>query len=195
MPQFRITEAVSLCRVKKPQFLHCAATSSSISLRASPSPASLHLLQRPAPPSRTAPTVQHTSHHLAHLRRSRPAFRRLHRTTPHHPFPTTSAALRHHPAQLPPSRTPLTHNSHHPAHLQRSRPLFRRLHRIVVASSSSSTNHHRRCTVEELCTATGATACSSSNHHQCPLRFCLVTCTATTRTSRRFFRCRCVFFY
>jgi len=61
MPQFRITEAVSLRRVKKPQFLHCAATSSPISLRASPSPASLHLLQRPAPPSRTAPTVQHIS--------------------------------------------------------------------------------------------------------------------------------------
>ena len=46
MPQFRITEAVSLRRVKKPQFLHCAATSSLISLRASPSPASLHLRRR-----------------------------------------------------------------------------------------------------------------------------------------------------
>ncbi|QCD79010.1 hypothetical protein DEO72_LG1g2647 [Vigna unguiculata] len=45
MPRFRITEAVSLRRVKKPQFLHCAATSSPISLRASPSPASLHHLR------------------------------------------------------------------------------------------------------------------------------------------------------
>ena len=120
---------------------------------------------RPAHLRRTAPTISHTS--------DAPGQHFVACTAPHRPFLTTSVALRHRPAQLPPSRTPLTHNSHHSAHLRRSRPSFRRLHR-TAATSSSSTNHHRRCTVEELCTTTGAAACSSSNHHQCPLRFCLV---------------------
>jgi len=62
MPRFRIIEAVSLRRVKKPQFLHCAAAhfykpSSSSTTSATPSK------------SRTAPTVPHNSD--AHLPPSR----------------------------------------------------------------------------------------------------------------------------
>jgi len=130
---------------------------------------------QPSSSPTTSATVPHSSHRLAHLRRTTP-------TIPH----TSDAPGQHFVActappfsddqrsSAPPSRTPLTHSSHHPAHLRCSRPSFRRLHRTAAASSSSSTNHHRHCTVEELCTATGAAACSSSNHHQRPLRFYLV---------------------
>ncbi|QCD82975.1 hypothetical protein DEO72_LG2g3317 [Vigna unguiculata] len=38
--------------------------------------------------SRTSPTVPYTSHHLAHLRRARPSFRRLHRTATASPAPS-----------------------------------------------------------------------------------------------------------
>jgi len=85
MPQFRITEAVSLRRVKKTQFLHYSSSALlqffffSDVQRTSDSPAQLPL-------SCTPPT--HTSHHLAQLRRARPSFRYLHRTVVASPAPS-----------------------------------------------------------------------------------------------------------
>ena len=158
MPRFRITEAVSLRRVKKPQFLHCYAISSSplfcdFIFSGQPS-----ILRRPAPPSRTAPIVRRTSDAPAQLCATVPTLQRRGFLFFDQPPPHSSALLRR-PAQLcatvphtsnvelPPSRTPPTFQG-----------IVSSQHR-TAAASSSSTNHHRRYTFEESCTATGAAAC------------------------------------
>ncbi|QCE06590.1 hypothetical protein DEO72_LG9g1604 [Vigna unguiculata] len=91
-------------RLKNPNFFIVQRPSSS-------------LISSPSSSPTTSTTVPHSSHRPAHLRRSRPAFRRLHHTAP--PFsddqrssapPSRTAPSVSHTseAQLPPSCTPLT---------------------------------------------------------------------------------------
>jgi len=183
MPRFRIIEAVSLRRVKKPQFLHCAATLifSDFFCEPSPSPASLHLLRRPAPPSRTTPTVLHTSdapgqHFVAC---TAPSFSDDQRSsTP--PSRTSPTVLHTSDAQLPPSRTPPTLQAivSSPAPHRRSFFFFffdqppPSLHRRGAVHC-----HRSRCVFFEQPSPT--------------VTVILFNLHATARTSRRFFRCRC----
>ncbi|QCD93444.1 hypothetical protein DEO72_LG5g1519 [Vigna unguiculata] len=161
MPRFcnNRGSSVSLRRVKKPQFLHCSAISSSPLFCEFIFSGQPLVLRRPAPPSRTAPIVRRTSDALAQLCATVPTLQRRGFFFFDQPPPHCSALLRR-PAQLyatvphtsdvelPPSRTPPTFQG-----------IVSSQHRTAAASSSSSTNHHHRCTFEESCTATGAAAC------------------------------------
>jgi len=155
MPQFRITEAVSLRRVKKPPIPSLCSDLRSSAISSSPANLQFsddqHHRHAQLPSSRAPSTLQASVSSPAPHRRGFFFFDQ--------PPPHCSALLRR-PAQLcatvshtsdaelPPSRTPPTFQG-----------IVSSQHRTATASSSSLTNHHRRCTFEDSCTATRAAAC------------------------------------
>ena len=93
MPQFRITEAVSLRRVKKPKFLYCnsGAVLQFFFFSTSNAPPTVsHTSHRPAHLRRTPPTISHNSDMPGHrfIACTAPPLHRLHRTATTSPAPS-----------------------------------------------------------------------------------------------------------
>ncbi|QCD87107.1 hypothetical protein DEO72_LG3g1639 [Vigna unguiculata] len=91
-----------------PRFSNNQGSSETICLDPAPTRGTFTFSGQPSSSPTTSATVSHNSHRTAHLRRSRPAFRRLHRTV-----------LLRRPAQL---YATVPHISHRPAHLRRTAP-------------------------------------------------------------------------